>query len=312
MNFSLDLLTSSHQPESIVKGQINKALNVKSDNFFQHFGQDQDLRNFLAPYYINPFQRQMLSDLIGKKNVADIEMFNALVYSNILKTRCDENEENYIDPVTGKIQCRRKQNLSASQKDAWEKLNCPPEDNPFAFEKYLDAFGQVKCRRPVLRGQMSCPPGTIKTKGPRDGTNLETYAELTNSVGMYDGTGVCIPDYNINSPDMYPYDIIGLNNHPYLHGKNVNEKIKNYVNMFDSVGLNYQMIKDLNKILKESRYTADFRDKLLKQPNLVPLQFISQHIVSDDDIKIANTALYETFKKNYPNKASNVSLGGFL
>jgi len=309
MNFSLDLLT--HQPEVIVKCQINKALHAKPDNFFQHFGNDQDLRGFIAPYYVNTFQRKMLSDLIGKKNVADIEMFNALVYANILRTRCDDNEENYLDPVTGKVQCRRKQKLNAKQQEAWNKLQCPDQNNPFAFEKYLDTFGQVKCRVPVLRGQMSCPPGQIAVP-PYDAASKASYAGLINSVGMYDGTGVCTPAQDINSAGLYPYDIIGLEGHPYLHGKNVSEKLQNYVNLFEGVGLNYQMIKDLNKTLKESRYTADFRDRILQQPTMAPLQFITQHIVSDDDLKIMNVALYETLKKNYPAKAAKTTIGGFI
>jgi hypothetical protein len=311
MNFSLDYLTSN-KPETIVKNQINRALNSKPDNLFQQFGQDQDIRGFVAPYYVNPFQRQMLSDLIGKKNVADIEMFNALVYSNIIQTRCGDDEENYLDPVSGRVQCRRKTKLNTKQQEAWNNLTCPDNDNPFAFEKYLDTFGQVKCRTPVLRGQNSCPPGMIRVPGPPDGTNLHSYAGLTNSLGMYDGTGVCTPNFDTSNAALYPYDIVGIEGHPYLHGKNVSEKIKSYVNMFEGVGLNYQMIKDLNSLLKNSKYSSDFRNRLMKQPNLVPLQFMSEQIVSDDDLKIANTALYETLKRNYPHKAQKISYGGFV
>lgn len=310
MNFSLDLL-QTHEPESRVKGQINKALYAKKDNMFQQYGQDQNLTDFIAPYYINPFQRTMLSDLIGKKNVNDIEMFNALVYSNIIQTRCGENEDNYLDPITGKVQCRRKPKLNNKQRDMWDNFNCPQPDNPFAIEKYMDSFGQMKCRTPVLRGDNSCPPGSIRVPGPQDGSSTNTYATLTNSVGLYDGTGVCIPSYTTDSAGMYPYDIIGLENHPYLHGKDVYDKIKNYVNMFESVGLNFGMIKDLNKILKNSKYTADFRDKIIKQPTLAPLQFITQHINTDDDMKIANTALYEIAKK-YPKQLGGTTLNEFV
>lgn len=317
MNFSLDLL-QTHEPESRVKGQINKALHSKSDNMFQQYGQDQVLTDFIAPYYINPFQRTMLSNIIGKKNVSDIEMFNALVYSNVIKTRCGDNEDNYLDPVTGKIQCRRKQKFTEKQTKMWNEFQCPqgnkddPNYNPFAIEKYMDNFGQMKCRTPVLRGNNTCPPGTTRIPGPPDGSSTDTYATLTDSVGLYNGTGVCVPEYTMNSPGMYPYDIIGLDNHPYLHGQDVYEKVKNYVNMFEGVGLNYGMIKDLNKILKNSKYTADFRDKIIKQPSLIPLQFISQHINTDDDLQIANTALFEVAKRKYPQQTGGKTLDDFL
>lgn len=303
MDFSLDLL-NTHEPEARVKGQINRALHTKDDNMFQQYGQDQNLTDFIAPYYINPFQRSMLSNIIGKKNVNDIEMFNALVYANILQTRCGDNEDNYLDPVTGKVQCRRKQNLTEKQQKAWKDFKCPegkegdPDYDGFAIEKYMDSFGQMRCRTPVLRGNNTCPPNYVRVPGPPDGSSTDTYATLTNSVGLYDGTGVCIPSYNTDSPGMYPYDIIGLENHPYLHGKDIYDKIRNYVNMFEGVGLNFGMIKDLNKILKSSKYTADFRDKIIQQPSLAPLQFMTHHINTDDDIKIANTALYEVARKH--------------
>lgn len=312
MNFNLDLL-QNNEPESRVKNQINKALYTKTDNMFEKQGNDQNLTDFIAPYYINPFQRTMLSDLIGKKNVSDIEMFNALVYSNILQTRCGDNEENYLDPVTGKVQCRRKQELTDKQKKEWKSFKCPegdensPDYNPFAIEKYIDMFGQMKCRTPVLRGNNSCPPGSVRVPGANDGSNVDTYATLTNSTGLYDGTGVCLPEYDVNSPSLYPNDIIGISGNRHLYGNNVAEKIKNYVNIFNDIGLNYGMIKDLNKILKTSKYTADFRDKIIQQPSLVPLQFITQHINTDNDLKIANTALYEVAKQKYPQQIGGLN-----
>jgi hypothetical protein len=314
----MELMLRESESQGDVNKKINNALNAKYDNLYNEY-KHYDLSNLIAPYYVNPYQRQMLKDIIGTKNVEDIEMLNSLVYAGIINVNCPpignpELSEKYVDPVSGKVQCRRKTNVD------WDKLKntvpnpqktCPPPDNPLAIEKYINSLNEVDCRMPVIRGQFNCPPSTIIDNN-RNIQNNSTYME---HMTLSDGTGTCTEPYNINSPGLYPNDIVKLPAEQQLfYGKNMYEKIQNYMGIFDDIGLNVNLIEPLNKLIKESPYLGDFRANFLKKPSLEPLYSIIPHVNTDDDLRILNTSLYEYLKNKFPEhvKRKNITYGGFM
>jgi len=314
----MDLLLQSTEPKSEINRKINKGLNSKPDNLWQEY-KHLDMSNLIAPYYVNPHQRQMLKNIIGTKNVEDIEMLNALVYAGIINVDCpplgqSSLNEKYVDPVSGHIQCRRGVNWNKLQKTVPNpNKTCPPPDNPMAIEKYVNALNEVDCRPPVIRGQFSCPPGVI-----HDGIDMDPRATYMQNMTLSDGTGTCVKPYGVGSVGLYPSDVsrpMAMNGpEQLLYGKSIYEKIQNYVSIFDDIGLNVDLIEPLNKMIKESPYLGDFRAKFLKQPSLIPLQTLLPHVNTDDDMRILNTALYEYLRKKHPGyiQSKKLSYGGFM
>lgn len=324
----MEFLLNYGEPKSEIDRKINRAMRAKPENLYKKY-HEYNMSNLISPYYVNPYQRRMLEDIIGSQNIKDIEMLNALVYAGILNVDCPphgypEYSEKYIDPVTAKIQCRRPQSnkkIASAMDELGEnyprpalpgkEFRCPmPGDNPFAFEAYVDDMGHARCRPPVVRGDFSCPKGEIRDNADRMG-----LYEMGENKTLHDGTGICTEYDTLRSPGMYPDSVVpGVDDAYMVYGTTMYEKIKNYVNMFDDVGMNINMINDLNHVLKSSKYVADFRDKIAKRPSLVPLFGIIKNINTDDDLRIANTALYELLKTDHPEhiRNNNITYGGFM
>ena len=324
----MEFLLNYGEPKSEIDRKIKRALRAKPEDLHKKHS-EYNMSNLISPYYVNPYQKRMLQDIIGTKNVKDIEMLNALVYAGILNVDCpprgyNEYSEKYIDPITGKIQCRRPQSskkIASAQEELelkyprpalpGKEFRCPmPGDSPFAFEAYVDDMGHPKCRPPVVRGDFSCPKGEV-----RDNVDHMGLYEMGEHKTLHDGTGICTEYDTLRSPGMYPDSVVpGVNDAYMVYGTTMYEKIKNYVNMFDDLGMNVNMINDLNSVLKSSKYVGDFRDKIVKKPSLAPLFGIIKNINTDDDLRIANTALYELMKSTHSDymKQHNVTYGGFM
>ena len=323
----MNFLLNYGEPKTEVDRKIRKAINVKNENLYKKH-QEYDLSSLISPYYVNPYQRQMLKDIIGTKNVKDMEMLNALVHAGILNTECPPHghhaySEKYIDPVTGTIQCRRPvshnrlnygkdqiklQYPRPSKKDD-KDFSCPqPKDSPFAFEAYIDDMGQPRCRPPVVRGEFSGAPGTVS-----DGKDTMYLPEMNKHQTLYDGTGIMTEPSTMRSPSMYPNTVVPMQDTYVWHG-DMYEKVNNYMNMFDNLQLNVDSIKDLNKLLKKSKYVKDFRDKFAKKSGSAELYEVVKNINTDDDLRIANTALYELMRHRHPEymQKHRITYGGFM
>jgi len=320
----MEFLLEPYESRSVINDRVKNALRARPDNLYKKHD-EYNLTKFISPYYVNPWQKQMLQDVIGKKNVSDIDMLNALVYSGILNIDCPPRgfpgySEKYIDPVTGKVQCRTPMHGTRNDKrvktaKALHKTgfnSCPkPGDSPFAFEAYVDDMGHPRCRVPAVRGMFNCaqPPIT-------DGRSSFGQYDMTKSDTLADGTGVCLSPDTITSASAYPSSVVpGQHDDTFmLYGGTMYEKLNNYAHMFEDVNLNMDSIKNLNNVLKNSRYVSDFRSKIAKQPSLAALEPVIRNINTDDDLRIANTALYELLKTKHPEyvKKHNVTYGGFM
>lgn len=322
----MESLIENYVPGYAVKHQVDKALKSKPDNFYEKYGKPYDISNLVSPYYVNQHQRQMLTDIIGKSNVDDIEMMNALVYSGVINAECPPRgdptkSQMYADPVTGRVQCRRPMpsdptawnwqytNADGTKQDFDPSISCPSENgNPLATEKYIDAYGRTKCRVPVIRGDFSCPSGSIRTRDP----NMQAYlGSHTQGVTLSDGTGVCVEPENISSSGLYP---TGLVNQSYamLYGDSVYDRMKGYVNYLDDVGGNVDMLMQLGRVVRESTYADDFASKISRDPMLSVMMPIANSIKNPEDLKVFSAALYEHLKEKHPRSVGGMTYSKFM
>jgi hypothetical protein len=279
---------SSFEKESEVNKKINDALYAKPEFYSEKKFEKQNLTKFISPYYVNTYQKEMLSNLIGKNNISKIEEFNALVYSGIINPNCGFNKEKYIDSITGNIQCRPKQKNIASHL-------CPgtKSKNPFEIEPYIDYYGNQKCRKPVRTGLFECPPrDTYDNKGMKIIDNSSKIKHVT----LPDGVGICVDESKINGVNLMPTEII-----------DDSQRINKYISLFQSMNLAGDNIKLLTEILS-SPGLIESKNILLEDPNYAMFGNILRNVFTLEDQKNANLA-FNQFLGMYGGSLS-ISLGG--
>lgn len=271
--------------------QKYKSLNVdkiKRDNAKRYVKRnlESNMINLIPPYEVNPAQRRLLEHILGVKNVSEIEMFNTLVHAGLINTQCPplgqpEKTEMYVDPISGRKQCRNPTPLRrvATGQDITKK-QCPnPADgDPFATEKYIDWKGNVTCRRPVISGAFFCPQPDNPGK--------------TESVVLADGTGICLePDTARRASRTFPTQVI------YPSGT---DKLSLYETVFNSINMNPELVSRVNSLFLNAKGLSDLRSRVEKDVSLGWLMGAIKHMKTDNDIKISNAALYKYIQKNNP------------
>lgn len=285
----MDFLIRGENP-AIVDGQIRKALNGRADDLHA-FARNNDISEFVSPYYVNPYQKEMLKHVLGTKNINDMVIFNTLIHTGILNNDCPTSAdmsatEKIFDPITGRAQCIRPQRMNAVIDS---NKFCPNDSNPFATERFVDMYGVSQCREPVLRGEFNCPP-------PGMDRVLDTH-----HVTLPDGTGICVQPPSLKSPSLLPNSLISLGmNDNTLEQKLMYEKINNYINIFNDMPMNKKILVSLSNLLKNNNL-LEFKSRLQTDPNFHFASRLLKNIHCDDDMRIANLALYEKYSGSEEN-----------
>lgn len=281
-------LTKDKYHELLQKYKSLKVEKTKADNAKKYMKRnlESNMMDLVPPYEVNPAQRRLLEHILGVKNVSDIEMFNTLVHAGIVNTRCPplgqpEKTEAYIDPVSGRKQCRVPTPLrSVAKGQDINAVKCPnvKSGDPFATEKYIDWQGNVTCRRPVISGAFFCPQPGQPTK--------------TESVVLPDGTGICLePEAAHRAARTFPTQVI------YPVGT---DKLSLYESVFNSINMNPELVARTNNLLLTAKNVADLRARVEKDSALGWLMGAVKHMQSDNDIKATNAALYKYIQTHMP------------
>lgn len=246
---------------------------------------ESNMMDLIPPYEVNPAQRRLLEHILGVKNVNDIEMFNTLVHAGLINTSCPplgqpEKTEMYVDPVSGRKQCRNPTPLRRVASGQSKDKKCPDssDGDPFAVEKYIDWQGNVTCRRPVISGAFFCPQPDEPSK--------------TESVVLSDGTGICLePEAADRAARTFPTQVI------YPVGL---DKLSLYETVFNSINMNPEMVNRVNSLLLSAKGLTDLRSRVEKDSALGWLMGAIKHMKTNDDIKVSNAALYKYIQTNMP------------
>jgi len=200
-----------------LKGEMSRAAQSKL----------HDLTGYITPYMVNVPQRRLLSYLVGKDTINEMEAYNTLVYSGIIPNTCPPGKETYLDAMSGRPQCRDKIRKVVV---FGENITCPERNkNPYAIEKYIDYDGQAKCRIPVLHGKFTCPPKS---------RNIDDMMR-TKHVTLPDGTGICIrPQIDIDRETFVPHNLI--------YPVSVFDKMNKFINLYEQQSLDGPTIRSLN------------------------------------------------------------------
>lgn len=291
-------LTKEKYRELVHKYEELKYKKSKEDNKTKYKTRnlERNMMDLVPPYQVNPAQRRLLEHILGVKNVSDIELFNTLVHAGLVNTKCPPlgepmKSETYVDPITGRSQCR----YPIPYRKIYEDRNCPDSDgDPFATEKYVDWQGKVTCRRPVIRGAFFCPePGA---------------PDKTRSVVMADGTGICMPEERSqNSTKLFPSQV--------MYPDSTNHKITMFESIFANINMNPELVNRLNSLFKSNDCLKDLKSAVEKDTSLGWLKGAVSKMRSNKDVKICNAALYQYVRKNMPHYFDNrypSSTDGFL
>ena len=246
--------------------KLNKNRDIQNKQMVERYLQDNDLTEYLSPYFADPVQKNILSYILGKRNVDEMEMLNALVYSGIINQSCPapgapNKTEAYTNLVTGKMECREpipNRQQTSGVDTCPRTINGVPVGDPFAVEKYINYFGEAECRRPVISGAFSCPPSNDPTK--------------TKHITLKNNVGICVVD-----PATIP----------------AKEKIM--------IPSNFTMsaVKRIAEILRNAKSLDDINMGLSGDPHYEAIMAIVSNMKSDEDISIAKTAMFE-YAKNLP------------
>lgn len=285
----MESFIASFENPANINSQFRAAMESKPQNYYEK-NKDYDLSQYISPYFVNPFQKEMLKHVLGNQNINEMMTLNTLIYAGIINSGCPPREngelvESYVDPLTGKTQCTRPNMWGQQISKAAMDKKCPPLHNPYAIEKYIDHLGQAQCRQPVRIGATQCPPPPIRDE---NGRIIDTQFTKTKHVTLPDGVGICVDEDTILSPGFASSSILSSNN-PL-----VSSKFNNYINIFSEVGMDANRVKSLNKLLK-SADLSNFQDKVLNNPKLYWMEKIVKNINNKEDMNIANLALYEAY-----------------
>jgi len=241
---------------------VKKDFNDQPHNYYNY--------DLVRPYTVSLPQRRQLESLLGKKDVSQLETLNSLIYSGIIDTSCPEGHHKYIDNLTGQTQCKRPIKRVIQYTGV---TKCPdPMGDPLAIEHYVDAMGDGKCRRPVLRGKFQC-----------DDPSQE-------HVTLPDGTGICVRSKESLDREFFIPD------HVVYPGRIFNQ-VKAFENLFNGFGLNRMQVRDLNRVLLNSKNVRDLRPIVNKTFSDAFGDELLRHIVQSGDIPAANHGLF-----NYASK----------
>jgi hypothetical protein len=269
--------------------KIEKQRNFQNKEIVNKYLEQNNLTEYVTPYMSDPVQNHLLKFILGTKNVDEIAMLNALVYSGIINNSCPlPNEPNktdvYINPVTGKNECRepipeRQQISGVSQ--------CPNKDgdgnvigDPYAVEKYINYYGEAECRRPVISGEFSCPQSNDPKK--------------TKHITLKNNVGICIEDPKLMKTEdkvLIPANLV--------YPDDVNTKLSHFMRICLMNNFTINSVKRISKILKNSNSTSDLSMGLSGDPHYEAIMAIVNNIKSNEDISIAKTAMFE-YAKNLP------------
>jgi hypothetical protein len=277
-------LTQKYENLKHDRSKIDNAKRYKMRNL------ESNMMNLVPPYETNPAQRRLLEHILGTKNVSEIEMFNTLVHAGLINTDCPplgqpERTEKFIDPITGRKQCREPTPLRRVAKGQDININCPNKrfGDPFATEKYIDWEGNVTCRRPVIRGAFFCP---------QRGSPLKT-----ESVVLPDGTGICTEKEMASHMNRtFPTQVIYPDN----------SRLPLYESVFNTVNMTPELVTRVNSLLRNSKGLNDLRMRVETDPGLAWLSGAISHMRTDDDIKVTNAALYRHIQKTMPDYLNTI------
>lgn len=269
--------------------KLEKQRNFKNKEIVDKYLEENNITDYVSPYMSDPVQKNILSFIIGKKNINEIEMLNSLVYSGIINNSCPlPNEphktEVYINPFTGKNECREP---IPEREQISGVAECPQKDkngnvfgDPYATEKYINYYGEAECRRPVISGQFSCPPANDPKK--------------TKHITLKNNIGVCIEDPKLmKTEDKYP---IPAN---LVYPDDINSKLAYFMRICLMNNFTIDSVKRISKVLKNAKSLADLSYGLSGDPHYEAIMEIVKNVRSNEDIAIAKTAMFE-YAKNLP------------
>ena len=245
-----------------------------------------DIMDITSPYMVNMSQRNLLSHLLGRNKVSDMEMANALSYAGFLNASCPPvNEPNktepYIDLLSGKLQCREP-SRNILQSFGVPSAGCPNKfGDPMAIEHYVDHLGRGACRRPVFNGQFNCPTSD----------NLKA----TKHVTLPNGTGICVEDeFYDKEPFIMPRQLV--------YPAKMNEKILDFINVYNNSKMDVNSILRLNSYFRgfEGNNISKLRNVLENDPTSAIYNVVASKIKNLSDPKMANYALVHYFREAKP------------
>lgn len=240
-------------------------------------GQRNNITDLVAPYSVNIAQRQQLAYLLGKNQVSNMEVLNALSYAGFINSSCPpvgapNDTEEYINLITGKRQCRK------PMKNRKQFYGIPPNGcpvkygDPKAIEHYVDKWHRGQCRRPVLSGKFEC----------------DLNQKL---VVLENGQGICVKDpYFSPDPFVFPRQLV----YPAAE----NKKIMEYLTLYNRYNLDLESILRLNNIFvgSEPKKLTDVRVLLSNDPHNAIFSLVAGKLKKMTDVKSANNALLHYFR----------------
>ncbi len=278
--------------------KVKKRREEENKKTVDDYLKNNDLTDLVSPYLYDPVQMNILSYILGRKNVDEIAALNALAYSGIVNTKCpppgepDKTEE-YVNILTGKKECRepipkRKQRMVPNSQGELEPLGptqCPePGGDPLAIQKYIDFFGKAQCIRPILSGSFSCPPANDPKK--------------TKLVALKNNVGICVED-----PTLKPANKKVLMPTQLVYPDDVNAKIADFLKLYSNIRFTSDSIRSLGHVLRSSKSLRDLGDikrGLSGDPEYEAIAVVLDNIRGAEDISIAKTALVQFAKEKHP------------
>lgn len=258
--------------------KLRKKKDEENSKAVKKYLQMNNLTDLVSPYMADPIQKNLLSYILGRKNVNEIEMLNALVYSGIINTKCpppgeEHKTEEYVNILTGKTECREPIPQRQAVDDA--NLKCPtPTEDPYAIEKYIDFFGVAKCRRPVLSGAFTCPP-------PND-------PKKTMHVTLANGVGVCVEDPRFKKNKnkfILPTNLV--------YPDEVNARIVEFLKMYVDNRFTAEQVHRLASLFRNAKTLGDLKRGLSGDAYYEEIVGIVSNMKSEEDIGIAKSALLQ-------------------
>jgi len=157
-----------------------------------------NLQDYIPPRIVSKTQRNILSNLVGKRAVKQMEQISTMEHVGLLP---DKNNpcppfgqptlsQAWVNPKTKRVVCREPYLENVAIKGI-PKGTCGK-----GKEHYVDHKGVGRCRKPVTDGYWQCPPMT-----PED-SDRTVHKTLPN------GTGICVKDVNTNTPFITPFSIV--------------------------------------------------------------------------------------------------------
>ena len=238
--------------------------------------------DLIAPYVQDFAQRKILMDIFGRQNVHELEVYNMLHNSGLIRQDCKYyGMEEYTNKVTGERGCRPAFDKRRIANPEQARKSCPdPRGDPLAIQKYIDILGHVKCIRPIYSGKFQCPP--------KDKPNLTNLARLP------DGTGICVADDSWES--MQPRSI--------MYDRTMQEKLKDYQKILKEIDeiddVSSDVLMDMNGYFKSFSNVNSLMLAIRKKEYYPLFKNFFHKINAPEDISLANNALLKVTEHKYP------------